>query len=322
MDINAANLEELSRQLDRSFQAGLDLVERSEDMRFLTELTKDIPSFTKKHVYVWLNRIPGFKEWIETNGRKFEDVISDSFEVVNVSYEDSVRIKRTELEDNQAGQLAGMYSPIVQMMGESWSELKLRNAINIFIDNATCLTGDALFANTHATKPWLYGSYAMDNLSTNTLTADNFQACFTAGAAWKYANGELVRPRFTHLVVGESQRTIAWNIVKNTYVADSNATIENPNKMRVELIVDPLLNATAGADGDVDAEHYWYLVDNRKAIPAIVNQMREDVSTMNDTDPATLKRTGFVDYMADGRMAAAPTFPHLVYGNLATAAPS
>jgi len=164
-------------------------------------------------------------------------------------------------------------------------------------DNPTCYTGKAMFANDHP-----YGDNTLDNLVTDALTADVFDAALVAAGEWKFANGVLVRPTFTHLLHGPKLRKTAFAIVD---APEISAGVANPNYkkcIRVEL-----------PDLAGDYDDYWTLVDASQPVKAIVRQIREvPVPTMNDA--ADIEENGELKWMSHGRAAAAPTFPHLVYG--------
>jgi hypothetical protein len=57
-------------------------------------------------------------------------------------------------------------------------------------------------------------------------------------------------------------------------------------------------------------------VDASKPIKAVARQIRREASPLMDTRVEEVMRTGKFDVMSDGRAAAGPTFPHLVYGGI------
>ena len=63
-------------------------------------------------------------------------------------------------------------------------------------------------------------------------------------------------------------------------------------------------------------DDYWYLIDGSRPIKAIARQIRETPNPIMDTRPEEVERTGQLDYMASGRAAAGPTFPHLAYAGI------
>lgn len=295
MDINRANLQALFQTYSTAWQEVLE----SQEGDSLDFVASEFPSSTSSNLYAWLDKVPGFRKWV--GDRVFNNVRGQKFEVVNQDFEDSVRLDANDIEDDQYG----VYTPIIRMMAQSWLDLKREQIVEVFTSNASAFTGKALVATNHA-----YGKNTLNNKSTTALSASEMEAAFLTAAAWKYSDGSYVKPRFTHLVVGEKLRSTAWNIVKNqyTYDATDKVQIENPNKGRVELAIWPELT------GDYD--DYWYLVDASRPVKAVSLQIRKEPEPFMDTDAATVQRNGFVDFLATGRLAAAPTFPHLVFGGI------
>lgn len=293
MDINSANLAALQKTFITAFQQGLG----APQLVMIDFLFRDFPSTTAANFYAWLDQIPGFRQWV--GDRQFKNVRGQKFEIVNLDFEDSVSMGKNEIEDDQYG----VYAPIVQMMAEMWSLKKFQLVIDVLTGNPACFTGKNFFAENHP-----YGDNTITNVTTDALSETSFNAAFTAASAWKFSNGELVRPRFTHLVHGPKLHATAFAIVDAEFRVSGNSQVPNPNYKRVQRVELPDL---AG-----DYDDYWFLTDGSKPIKAVARQLRKEATPLMDTDVATVMRTGRFDVMADGRAAAGPTFPHLVYGGI------
>ena len=295
MDISRANLEALFRSYSTAWQEVLG-VGQPEPMDFLVS---EFPSTTASNFYLWLDKVPGFRRWV--GDRVYNHARGQRFEVLNEDYEDSIRLDANDIEDDQYG----LYTPIVRMMARSWLELRRDLSLAVLLENRRSFTGEAFFSASHA-----YGSHALANLTSEALSVTTFEAAFAAAAGWRFSDGRPVKTRFTHLIVGEKLRRTAWNIVQNSRaeVGEAGAVVDNPNYQRVNLLVWPELT------GDFD--DYWFLVDGSKPVKPVALQVRKDPVPVMDQDAATVARQGFVDFLASGRLAAAPTFPHLAYGGL------
>jgi len=296
MDINRANLDAMFRTYTTAFQAGLAYVAPI-DLAFAF---REFPSGSASNFYAWLDRVPGFREWV--GERVFNNVRSQNFEVVNRDWEDSVSILNKDIEDDNYG----VYGPIIQMMAEGWPELKFELVLEVLTSNPTCYTGVAYFADNHA-----YGDNTIANLVTSALSETTFNAAFLAAAAWKFANGKPTRTRFTHLFHGPKLRDTAFNLVDNKYiVAETGAGghKDNPNYKRVERVEVPDFTGTY--------DDYWMLLDCSRPVKPIALQVRKQPTPIMDTRIEQVMRTGQVDFMADARAAAAPTFPHLAYAGI------
>jgi phage major head subunit gpT-like protein len=293
MDINYANLEALRKTFNTAFQQGLGFVPPAN----LAFLFRDFPSTTASNFYAWLDRIPGFREWV--GPRVFNNVRGQKFEVLNRDWEDSVSMPANAIKDDQYG----VYAPLVTMMGEAWTELKYELLIAVLTGNPICFTGKNYFADDHA-----YGENTIDNITTDALSKTSFEAAFTAAAAWKLSNGKLCKTRFTHLIHGPKLHATAHGIVDAQFIVSGNSQIDNPNYKRVERVE---LSDLAGTYDD-----YWFLIDGSRPIKVISRQIREEANPFMDTRQEEVERTGQFDVMASGRAAAAPTFPHLAYAGI------
>lgn len=301
-DINRAALDAAFTRYSNEFQSGLS---NTPNMEFMS-LVKEFGSSTASSFYTFLAKNLKFREWV--GPRKFNDLQSKNFEVVNKKFELSVRMPEDDISDDTLN----VYDPIIQEMGQAWMEEKLFRATNVVIDNATCFTGDALFANTHASAY----SGTLDNLVTTTLSDAAIDAADATAGSWKMENGRPTATRWDTLVVGPSLEHRAWDIMKNRLVGNgSGAAIDQyfSQGRTFKICVNPYFTAGAGLEGGVDAEYYWMLADTSRPMSGIGLQMRSDVELIGDTDPAQVQRTGNIDYMAKGRFETFPIFPHLVY---------
>ena len=293
MDINAANLAAMQKTFNTAFQQGLTWTPPAP----IDFAVRDFPSTTAANFYAWLEQIPGFRQWV--GDRVFKNVRSQKFEIVNLPFEDSVSIGRDEIEDDQYG----VYTPMVQMMAEAWQLKKYQLAIEVLTGNSDCFDGKAIFATDHA-----YGDNTIANLVTDALSKTSFEAAFTTAAAFKFSNGELCRTRYTHLLHGPKLHATAFDIVDAEFIASGGVQIPNPNFKRVTRVE---LEDLAGTYDD-----YWMLLDCSKPIKPIARQIRREAAPLMDTRVEQVMRTGRFDILADGRAAAGPTFPHMMYAGI------
>ncbi|MFZ4394161.1 MAG: Mu-like prophage major head subunit gpT family protein [Kiritimatiellia bacterium] len=292
MDINGTNMQTINRMVNTAWQAGLAWKAPVD----IGPLVVDFPGEGSGNLYPWLERTPNFREWI--GDRIFNNVKSDGFYVKHRIFEKSESIPATAIKDD----MWKVYVPLLGMHATSWIQLKYSLVIGVLVDNALCFDGKALFANDHA-----YGEYAIDNLTSDALSVSAFEAAILAAGSWQFANGDLVRPNFTHLLHGPKLRSTAFNIVDAERIDDGNGNlISNPNFKRATRVEIPDFVGTA--------DDYWCLVDASGPIKAVARQNREEPVPKMDTDPLHVERSGKIDYMSSGRVAASPTFPHLVYG--------
>jgi phage major head subunit gpT-like protein len=304
MDINRANLEALFQTYSTAWAEGMKRT-MPVDLGFLR---REFPSMSAANFYGFLDLVAGFREWV--GDRIWNDVRSQKYVVPNRIFETSTSVGRQDIMNDQYG----IYGPIIQMKAEAWPELLATLIVQALILNPKCFTEKAFFATNHA-----LGKNTLSNKSTDALTAAAFEAAILAAAEWKYSNGELIKPRWTHLVVGEKLRSTAFGIVKSDKLASivknvagtenvGGTTIANPNYGRAELVVLPDL---AG-----DYDDYWMLLDCSRPMKPVALQIREVPKPKMDTDPDIVEKSGKVDFFGTGQAAAAPTFPWLAYAGI------
>jgi phage major head subunit gpT-like protein len=292
MNINAAALQSIYRAIVTAFQAG----ETWRPPVALDFLMRDYTSTSRSNFYVWLAQNPGFRKWV--GDRHWNNCASNAFELVNDDFERSDIMPANAISDDTYS----IYVQLFESYGAAWVQMKYKIAIDVILANPLCFTGKAFFADDHA-----YGANTIDNLTSSALSKSSFQAAFLAASEWKYANGELIRPSFSHLLVGEKLRATAHSIVvAERMVDDNNLVVDNPNRGRCQMVVVPDFAGTY--------DDYWVLADCTGVVKPIARQIRKEAQPVMDTRVEEVEKTAEIRMFAHGRAAAGPSFPHLVYG--------
>lgn len=290
MDISNASLASLRRSLNTAWARGLEW-KSPLDISFLFA---DFPSDGADNEYPWMNFTAQFREWL--GDRQFNSLSAELFRVANRDFEKSEKCKATLIKDDRFGVFVNM----IPMHGQAWQQLLYDIVPAVITANTTCFTGKAFLADDHP-----YGAYTLDNLTTDALSESSFEAAFTASSSWQFANGVYVRPRWTHLLHGPKMRSVAYHIVDAERHASGATQVDNPNFKRCQRVEIPDF---VGAYDD-----YWALVDSSGVVKPIARQIRETpVPRTNDLED--IEESGEFKWMSSGRAAAAPTFPHLIYG--------
>jgi phage major head subunit gpT-like protein len=108
MIINSANLAALRVGFKTIFQGALS-VASSDYARIVTT----VPSTAKEETYGWLGKLPRVREWI--GDRVVQNLSEADYKIKNRSFELTVGVKRTDIEDDNLG----TYNPLFQEMGQS-----------------------------------------------------------------------------------------------------------------------------------------------------------------------------------------------------------
>ena len=297
IDINAAQLAAMKKSFITAFNKGME----SNPHTDLSFLFTDFPSTTASNFYPFLHKVPGFREWV--GDRVLNAVQSGKFEILNRVFESTHGISREDIEDDQYG----LYAPLIRGDGESWPTLLNDLVLEVLTGNPTCATGKPFVDSGHK-----YGKRNLNNKTTTALSSASFDAAITATSKWKYSSGELIKPRWTHMIYGPKLRDAVHLTVGANLIPDGNgATISNKNYNRVKHVEVPEL---AG-----DYENYWFMVDGTRPIHAIARQIRRKPVPVVTDSVKDLEQTGRFEFMASGRAASGPTLPHLIYGGIVAA---
>ncbi|MFK5947799.1 MAG: Mu-like prophage major head subunit gpT family protein [Methylococcales bacterium] len=116
MLVNRSNLGQLFEGFNTSFNKGLD----SADSHY-QEISMIMPSKASEETYGWLGQFPKLKEWI--GDRTIKNLVAHSYTVKNKVYEDTISVKRTDIEDDQYGLMGPLVSEMGRVSGEHPDEL-------------------------------------------------------------------------------------------------------------------------------------------------------------------------------------------------------
>ncbi len=297
MDINRGNMNALFAGFKSNFQEGMGMADKSY-LRFTTT----VKSTHASEIFPFLERFGGMREWI--GDRQIKSVASHKYTIVNDEFEDTVGVKRNDIEDDSYG----LYKPILEDLGfnaeDLWRELAEAALSGGFA--AEWIDELAFFSDTRT-----YGENTIANLGSAALSATAFNAAQTAMMQYKGHNGKYLGVKPDLLVVGPSNRGTAFDILKNELViktSGSNAgVIQNQNAF--EGTVDYLVVDSLGSE--------WYLASTKRPLKPVGVQQRvmPTLTKMDqETDENVFMKSQII-YGTRARGAGFLTFPHLIYAS-------
>lgn len=108
MIINAATIQSLFTGFNASFNKGVQAApSRYKDVAMV------VPSTSSSNTYAWLGQFPKLRKWV--GDRVIKNLAAHGYVIENDLFESTVKIKRTDIEDDQFG----VYSPIMEEMGRA-----------------------------------------------------------------------------------------------------------------------------------------------------------------------------------------------------------
>lgn len=294
-NINDATLQDLNTQLNAKWTAAFEAAPQEQ----LNALATMYTSSTASNHYAFMEALGGWSEW--NGARQFKDVASQQFEVLNKDYEMSIKMPKNQLEDDQIG----MYVDLVPAMVRGWFKKQQALIMAVLTGNPVAYDGITLFKTDRT-----YGASVINNTTTSALALATFEAARIAMMSYTDHAGEPLAVRPNVLTVGPKLEKTAFDIVKNYFGIDSSSTIAIENFFAttgVRIEVSPYLIGTY--------DDYWFLSDTTDIVKGVLLQVREVPSPIL-SNAQEVARNKTVDYMADGRMAAAAGAPHKIYGGL------
>lgn len=306
MDINRTNMQALFTGYNMIFRdAFATLVKDQTFMRF----TQEVSASTAQIDMPLLEQLSGMREWLDV--RQIKNLRSDKLSIRARNFEDTVGVKREDVEDDQYG----LYNSLFANMAA--------NAANLAPDIANTLLGDpskakwldgADFFATGTTRK--YGKNAIVNKGTAELSYESFNEAYATMRAYKGHAGDLLHVKPTLLLHGPALRVEAADLikspiravpVKNNDNVAAAVTLPNPNANLVDTLE---MDGINGRD--------WYLVDASKPFKPLILFMRKRPDSLvrldREEDGEVFMNRQFV-YGTYGRAEIALAMPHLIYWN-------
>ncbi len=229
-------------------------------------------STTRENRYAWMKLIARLRQWV--GERKFNNLVSRGYAIVNLPFELSLEIDQDSIEDDQIG----VYTPHMQMMGEQaarWPDDLMTTLIQGGL-TGTAFDGQPFFDPSHPvdSDDSSKGTYA-NNFPNTPFSADSYAA---VRAAMMSIKGEDNKPLaiMPNLIICPPQLEVPIKRVLNgdmTAQTFSNgagisaaAQVHNPLKNTAEVLMIPELSN----EGDT-----WYLADMSKPIRPFIFQQRK-----------------------------------------------
>lgn len=226
-------------------------------------LVETVTSSTREQIYGFLDRVPKLRKWL--GERRVNNIVAQAYKLTNEKYEDTIGIKREDIEDD----LIGLYSQRFARLGQQtkkWPEYLVRDKLQAG-KAEVCFDGKMFFAADHYTS---YGKKTgtQANLFTNkALSKANFITVKQAMAALKGADGEPLDDWGDDLVlvVDPSLEDTAKSILKTSLIVNTagDGGMTNTQENAARLLVVNSLSSEPGV---------WYLADVSGEKPLLFQQ--------------------------------------------------
>jgi phage major head subunit gpT-like protein len=298
MIINRANLDTLfTAYMSKFSEAQKKAAERPWPNALMVEdIALVLPVTGAGTVHSWLEQIKSIHEWV--GDRVLQNIRVGQLAVTNRAFENTVSVKRHDIEDDQYG----MFAPLIGMMGADAEGLWAKLAAEALAGNGTWADGNPFFCAARAV-----GESEITNASADALSKASAEAALAAIRGWTLAGGEPADAVPECLVVGPALEGSAKSIVEAEIEANAAGTLAVSN-------VSPARALKVRVDARI-AGSRWYITCRKGGIPAVAVQKRK-LPTLarldRDTDENVFMRGEYL-YGTDARGEAFMTLPFLAY---------
>jgi phage major head subunit gpT-like protein len=261
------------------------------------DLAMRVDSTSRQEEYRWLGAFPGLTEWL--GDRAVKDLAQEAFVLKNKDFEATVAVSRNDIEDDNLGVYAPLFSQLGVNARQHPDELIFAALADGF--SKTCFDSQFYFDVDHPNG--LQASWS--NKATTVLSAAEYETARQTMMSYLNEEGRPMRVTPTHLIVPPQLEKTALDIVR----ADlTTGGVSNVWRHSADVIVAPELAATPT---------YWFLADLKKPIKPFILQMRKEpefVALDNASDEGAFMRKEYV-YGVDYRGAVGYGLPHLIFGS-------
>lgn len=256
MIINSANLRAIYQGFNTIFNKAFETAEPQ-----YQRVATVVPSTASEETYAWLGDVPGMREWI--GDREIQNLSASDYTVKNKSFELTVGLPRTAVEDDKIG----LYNPAVQMLGQSAAQHPDELVFGLLKAGTVqkCYDGQAFFSEGHKT-----GKKTVSNLGKKKLTVESYAAARAGMMSISNSKNRPLRLIPDLLVVPPSLESTARKIIK----ADEIEGTTNTMKDTADILVLPDL---------ADQETQWYLMCTKRPIKPLIYQQRKKAKFVSKT---------------------------------------
>lgn len=276
MQVTPQNVDFIYVSLLKSFQDALTSAKP-----WWQDVATRYPSASRENRYLWVDKIPRMRKWL--GERVYNALARRSYALVNEDWEDSVKLDRNVIEDDQWG----LYGAAVAMLGDAAAHWADDMLVDIMQNGHTtgpaylAYDGQPYFSAAHPTNldapsqyPLQSNYFAPATSGSTPLNAVNYNAVRAAMLAYKGSDNKPLGVRPNLLVVPPALEMAAKQILTADYIAPSGAfginasggMQKNVLQGTAEYLVIPQL---AGQDTT------WYLLSTAGPLKPFIFQERK-----------------------------------------------
>ena len=292
MDLNSDNLRNLFYTFNAYLQRGL-----GGGWKDWERFCSVIPSASYIEKYPMTVISGAMREWV--GARVINELAGKTFEVVNRDFEHTEGVNRNDIEDDNLG----IYAPLFTEMGI--------NAANLWPELATAaLTGGGKWADgaDFFSSGRKIGKATINNVVSGALSASTYETARSQMMGFCRPDKTPLGLVPDTLMVGPSLESTALRLLKAEMVAEGGVSVSNIHRDQCDILINPFLTG--------DNASAWFLMNTRRGIKPVVVQKRKEgaLKRWDRDDDICVKDHNRCDYGLHYRGAAALIAPQLIIG--------
>jgi phage major head subunit gpT-like protein len=222
-----------------------------------------VPSESDEETYAWLGASPRMREFVDE--RMPLGLTEFSYAIRNKTWESSLAIERTAIEDDKYGQIKLRVQSLAREARRHIDELVFTLVKNGF--TTKCYDNQYFFDTDHVSGE----SGAQSNKGTSSLSGASLQEAITTMMKFKDDRGKFLGVVPDLLIVPPDLQWTAMELLESTYWPEEGAFNEkhanNVLKGKLDLIVSPYLTDT----------NDWFVFCTKGVVKPVILQMRMPV---------------------------------------------
>lgn len=282
MEINGSNLQALFIDIAMAFKDAMD----GTPTPIVDAVAATTTSKSTDTRYPFVQAIQGaMRQW--TGARQVNNVVVDGFTVTNLKWENTLGIKREDIEDDQYGVYSDMLAP---QLGRHAKLLPDQQVASIFNSNPICYDGKNLFNQNHYINPQSKTGAQSNDLGTASMALNGTTLALANAALRKLVGPDNIAlgSYGSVLFVPPSLEYVADTLANSTFYPEIKNGVSaafgsqgNVFKGRYTVVCSEWLTDT----GDPSTAA-WYLVDARSTIRPVLWQSRVAPQLVQLVDPS------------------------------------
>lgn len=253
--------------------------------RLFEVLALETDSQSPKEVFNWLGGFPKVRRWI--GERSLADFKAYDLEVVNELYEATLRVLRTDIEDDQPFL---MYENEISQLAEEYFRARRRQIADLLNEgeSITSFDGQPFFSDTHPVQ----GGGTQSNITDGAFDGPTMDTVIEKMELLTDEGGRPLEIQPDTIILGPSQRAAARNFFQTLNVARTFTGEQTPGVNEYFGLISP---DRVIIDRHIEGNDY-YLYDSSLALkPVIVsNRVAPEIERLEEGSEHAFKNDEFL----------------------------